>query len=73
MEEQIIKALEEVRPALQRDGGDVEFVSVDADGVVTLRLLGACNGCPMSTMTLRNFIQQVLTERVPGVTDVVSA
>lgn len=72
MEENIIKALEQVRPALQRDGGDVEFVSVDADGVVALRLLGACGGCPMATMTLKNFIETILVEQVPGVTEVVS-
>ena len=72
MEEKIIIALEQVRPALQRDGGDVEFVSIDENGVVSLRLLGACGGCPMSTMTLKNFIETVLVDQVPGVTEVIS-
>ncbi len=72
-EEKILQALEQVRPALQRDGGDVEFVSVDENGVVALRLLGACGGCPMSTMTLKNFIETILVEQVPGVTEVVQA
>ncbi len=71
MEDLIKVALEEVRPALQRDGGDVEFVGVDTTGIVSLRLLGACNGCPMSTMTLKNFIETVLIEKVPGVNGVV--
>ncbi|WZL80678.1 NifU family protein [Vallitaleaceae bacterium 9-2] len=71
MEEQIKLALEDVRPALQRDGGDVEFVSVDNTGIVSLRLLGACGGCPMSTMTLKNFIETVLIEQVPGVNGVI--
>ncbi len=71
MEDQIKLALEDVRPALQRDGGDVEFVSVDNTGIVSLRLLGACGGCPMSTMTLKNFIETVLIEQVPGVNGVV--
>ncbi len=73
MEEKILQALEQVRPALQRDGGDVEFMSVDEFGVVSLKLLGACGGCPMSTMTLKNFIQTILVEQVPGVTEVIQA
>lgn len=73
MEEKILQALEQVRPALQRDGGDVEFIGVDEFGVVSLKLLGACGGCPMSTMTLKNFIQTILVEQVPGVTEVVQA
>jgi len=73
MKDQIIAALELVRPALQRDGGDVEFVDVNENGVVALRLLGACGGCPMSTMTLKNFIQSVLVEQVEGVTEVIQA
>jgi Fe-S cluster biogenesis protein NfuA len=73
MEEKILLALEQVRPALQRDGGDVEFKGVDENGVVSLKLLGACGGCPMSTMTLKNFIQTILVEQVPGVTEVIQA
>lgn len=71
MEEQIKAALAIVRPGLQRDGGDVEFVSVNENGAVALRLLGACGGCPMATMTLKNYIEEVLVEEVPGVTEVV--
>jgi len=73
MKEKILTALEQVRPALQRDGGDVEFIGVDENGIVTLKLLGACGGCPMSTLTLKNFIESVLVEQVPGVTEVVQA
>ncbi len=73
MEEKILAALETVRPALQRDGGDVQFMGVNENGVVALKLLGACGGCPMSTMTLKNFIQTVLVEQVPGVTEVIQA
>jgi len=70
METQILEALETVRPGLQSDGGDVEFVGVD-DGVVTVRLTGRCGGCPMSQMTLKMFIESTLKAAVPGVTEVV--
>lgn len=70
METLVVEALQTVRPALQRDGGDVEFVSVE-DGVVKVRLVGRCGGCPMSQMTLKNFIEETLKEAVPGVTEVV--
>ena len=63
-------ALEEVRPALQMDGGDVEFVGLDG-GAVKVRLMGACGGCPMATMTLVGFVQERLRQRVPEVTQVV--
>jgi Fe-S cluster biogenesis protein NfuA len=71
METQVIEALEAVRPALQSDGGDVEFVSIE-EGVVKVRLLGRCGGCPMSQMTLKMFIENTLKAAVPGVTEVVS-
>jgi Fe-S cluster biogenesis protein NfuA len=57
---------------LQRDGGDVEFVDVADDGVVQVRLTGACGGCPMSTLTLKNGIERILKEQVPGVTQVIA-
>lgn len=63
--------LELIRPALRADGGDVSLVDVDEDGVVTVELQGACNGCPMAQMTLANGIERILKERVPGVTKVV--
>jgi Fe-S cluster biogenesis protein NfuA len=71
MKEKVEAALEEIRPNLQADGGDVEFVGVD-DGVVSVRLTGACAGCPMSTMTLKNGIERILRERIPEVKEVVS-
>jgi Fe-S cluster biogenesis protein NfuA len=72
LENRVKAALDEVRPALQMDGGDVEFVGVD-DGVVRVRLLGACGGCPMATMTLVGFVEERVKQRVPEVRHVVSA
>lgn len=69
MEEQIKKALDEIRPALQADGGDVEYVGLDGD-IVKVRLKGACGGCPMATLTLKNGIETVIKKRVPGVASV---
>jgi Fe-S cluster biogenesis protein NfuA len=72
MKEKVEKALEKVRPMLQADGGDVELVDVQ-DGIVTVRLQGACGGCPMSQMTLKNGIERILKEEVPEVVSVESA
>lgn len=67
MKEQIEKVLnDEIRPGLQRDGGDIELVDV-VGSVVKVRLKGACGGCPMSQMTLANFVEKKLKEAVPGV------
>ena len=66
MKEKVEAALNEIRPMLQRDGGDVELVDIEG-GVVKVRLQGACAGCPMSQMTLRNGIERVLKERIPEV------
>ncbi len=71
MEEDVKKVLEEIRPALQADGGDVEFVEMDGD-VVKVRLQGACSGCPMATMTLKNGIESLVKKRVPGIASVES-
>jgi Fe-S cluster biogenesis protein NfuA len=71
MREKVEAALDQVRPALIADGGDVQLVDVN-EGVVTLRLTGACGGCPMSTMTLRHGIERVLREQVPEVKEVVA-
>jgi Fe-S cluster biogenesis protein NfuA len=71
MREKVQAALERVRPVLLADGGDVQLIDVK-DGVVTLRLTGACGGCPMATMTLKGGIEQVLKEQVPGVKEVVA-
>jgi len=66
MKDKVEKVLDEIRPMLIRDGGNVELVSIE-DGVVKVRLQGACAGCPMSQMTLRNGIERVLKEKVPEV------
>jgi Fe-S cluster biogenesis protein NfuA len=71
VEERVEAALEELRPALRMDGGDVELVGVDS-GVVRVRLLGACGGCPMATMTLVGFVEERLKLRVPEIRQVVS-
>ena len=72
MIEEVQKVLETIRPALQADGGNVELVEVSEDGVVKVRLVGACGHCPMSTMTLKMGIERTLKEKVPGVKEVVS-
>ncbi len=69
MQEKIQKAIDKIRPMLQADGGDVELVSFE-DGVVKVRLQGACAGCPMSQMTLRNGIERMLKQEIPEVTSV---
>jgi Fe-S cluster biogenesis protein NfuA len=71
MREKVEAALEQVRPVLLADGGDVQLIDVK-NGVVTLRLTGACGGCPMATMTLKGGIERVLKEQVPGVKEVVA-
>ncbi len=71
MRERVEAALDLVRPALQADGGNVELVDVDGD-VVRVKLVGACRGCPMSTMTLRMGIERVLKEQVPEIKEVVA-
>jgi Fe-S cluster biogenesis protein NfuA len=72
MVEEVKSVLEQIRPALQADGGDVELVEVGEDGVVKVRLVGACGHCPMSTMTLKMGIERTLKDKVPGVKEVVS-
>jgi len=71
MKTQVQEVLEMIRPALQADGGDVELVDVTDDGIVSVRLTGACGSCPMSTMTLKMGIEKTLVEKVPGVKEVV--
>jgi Fe-S cluster biogenesis protein NfuA len=70
MKERIEQALTKIRPALQADGGDVELVDVAANGVVKVRLKGACGGCPMSQLTLKMGIERILKKEVPEVTSV---
>lgn len=71
MEEDIKKALAEIRPSLQADGGDVEYIGL-VDDVVKVKLKGACGGCPMATITLKNGIEALIKKRVPGVSRVES-
>ena len=71
MREKVEEALAEIRPALQADGGEVERVDV-SQGVVKLKLKGACAGCPVATMTLKQGIERLLKKRVPGVKEVVA-
>jgi len=71
LEEKIKSAIDNVRPSLQADGGDVEFVSMSEDGIVSVRLTGACGSCPMATMTLKNGIESYLKKEIPEVTAVV--
>ncbi len=71
VKEQIEEVLKDIRPTLQADGGDVEFVGVD-DGVVKVRLKGACGGCPMARMTLKNGIERLLKSKIPEVKSVES-
>jgi Fe-S cluster biogenesis protein NfuA len=63
------KALEKIRPLLQRDGGDIELVEI-TDGIVKVRLTGACKGCPMSQMTLKQGVERMLLKEVPGLKEV---
>ena len=73
MKETVQKVLDKIRPNLQADGGDVELVDVSDDGVVKVKLTGACHGCPMSQMTLKNGIERLLKQEIPTVKSVVSA
>ena len=69
MEEEIKKVLNEIKPALQADGGDVEYVGLEGD-VVKVRLQGACSGCPMAALTLKNGIEALIKKKIPGVASV---
>ena len=67
LEEKVQSVLDKVRPMLQRDGGDVELVAVQDDGNVKVKLTGACSGCPMSTMTLKNAIEETIKKEIPEI------
>ena len=73
LKEKVEDALKDVRPMLQADGGDVELIDVTEDGKVTLKLTGACSGCPMSSMTLKMGVERHLKKIIPEVKEVVSA
>jgi Fe-S cluster biogenesis protein NfuA len=71
VESALLEAIEAIRPALQSDGGDMRVIEYDQDaGIVDIELLGACGGCPMSTMTLKAGIERILKDRVPGLNEV---
>lgn len=70
LKEKVEKVLETIRPALQADGGDIELVEVTDNGIVRVRLVGACQGCPMSSMTLQDGVERTLKEQIPEVKEV---
>jgi len=70
MNEKVEKVLNEIRPNLQRDGGDVELVEVSGDGIVKVKLTGACGGCPMSMLTLKMAIEKRIKEAIPEIKSV---
>ncbi|OQY32329.1 MAG: hypothetical protein B6241_11530 [Spirochaetaceae bacterium 4572_59] len=72
LKEKVETALEDVRPSLQADGGDIELVEVKEDGTVLVKLKGACNGCPMSQMTLKQGVEVYLKKQIPEVLSVES-
>ncbi|MFS8582208.1 MAG: NifU family protein [Limnochordales bacterium] len=72
LRERVAAALERIRPAVQMDGGDVQLVDVSEDGVVTVQMMGACGGCPMSMLTLKAGIERIVKSQVPEVTDIVA-
>ncbi|HDM10614.1 MAG: NifU family protein [Deltaproteobacteria bacterium] len=67
LREKVESALDKVRPSLQADGGDVQLVDVGDDGIVKVRLTGACGGCPMSQMTLKMGIERILKQNIPEI------
>ena len=72
LRDKVAEILEEVRPSLQADGGDVELVDVEDSGLVKVRLQGACHGCPCAQMTLKQGIERYLKEQIPEVAAVES-
>lgn len=67
MKEKVAEVINDIRPNLQADGGDIELVDVTEDGIVKVRLRGACSGCPGATMTLKMGVERILKENVPGI------
>ena len=72
MKEEVQKVIDEIRPALEADGGNIELVEVGEDGVVKVRLTGACGSCPMSRLTLKRGVEARMKAKVPGVKEVVA-
>lgn len=72
MKEKVENALNKIRPSLMADGGNVELIEVTPDGTVKVKLTGACGGCPMSQMTLKQGIERVIREEIPEIKEVIS-
>ena len=73
IKDRVLKALERVRPYLQSDGGDIEFIDITDDMSVTVKLTGACHGCPFSIQTLKAGVEQAIMKEVPEIKRVISA
>ncbi len=71
LEARVLEAIDAIRPALQMDGGDIIYQELDVEGVVHVRLVGACGSCPVSTQTLKAGVERIIMDRAPGVTGVV--
>ncbi len=71
MKEAVEKVITRIRPLLQRDGGDIELVEVEGN-IVKVKLTGACRGCPMAAMTLKNHVERILKEAVPTIQEVIA-
>jgi Fe-S cluster biogenesis protein NfuA len=72
MKEKVQKAIDLIRPSLQADGGDVELIDVSIEGIVKVKLTGACHGCPMSQMTLKMGIEKIIKTQVPDIKEVIA-
>jgi len=72
MKEEVQKAIDLIRPSLQADGGDVELIDVSAEGIVKVKLTGACRGCPMSHMTLKMGIEKMIKKQIPDIKEVIA-
>ncbi|MGD0278763.1 MAG: NifU family protein [Smithella sp.] len=72
MKEEVQKAIDLIRPSLQADGGDVELIDVSEDGIVKVKLTGACRGCPMSQMTLKMGIEKMIKKQIPDIKEVIA-
>ena len=72
LNDRIVEVIDTIRPMLQNDGGDIEFVSLEEDNTVKVRLQGACKGCPGAQMTLKMGVERLLKERIPEVKEVVA-
>jgi Fe-S cluster biogenesis protein NfuA len=72
MKDEVQKVIDTIRPSLQADGGDVELVDVSEDGIVKVKLTGACQGCPMSQMTLKMGIEKMIKQQIPNIKEVIA-